>query len=130
MSQENAESIRAVYEGSARATFAPARNCSIRTSSAYSRDLLAGWEDFTRGVRPGFPKRDPFRGRSGLEAKEIVAAGDSVLVDVSQRGLGRTSGAPAEMRYFTLWSFRGGTVIRIESFRERPDALKAAGLSE
>jgi len=34
------------------------------------------------------------------------------------------------MHYFTLWSFRGATVIRIESFRERSAALEAAGLRE
>ena len=65
-----------------------------------------------------------------MEAEEILAAGDSVVVDVHQRGVGRVSGAPAELRYFTVWSFRGQTVIRIESFRERADALDAAGLRE
>jgi ketosteroid isomerase-like protein len=48
---------------------------------------------------------------------------------VRQRGIGSTSGVPTEMRYFTLWTFRGRRVIRIESFRERAEALEAAGLS-
>ena len=79
----------------------------------YTRDyLLRPWADFT------------------MEAEEIVEAGDSVLVHVHKRGVGRTSGVPAELRYFTLWSFRGRKVIRIESFRERAKALEAAGLSE
>ena len=43
-------------------------------------------------------------------------------------GAGRTSGAPAELRYLTLWTFRADKVIRIESFRVRDQALKAAGL--
>ena len=51
-------------------------------------------------------------------------------VSVHQRGVGRTSGVPTEMRYFTLWSFRGRKVIHLESFRERAAALEAAGLSE
>jgi hypothetical protein len=34
------------------------------------------------------------------------------------------------MRYFTLWTFRGRKVIRIESFPERAQALEAAGLRE
>jgi hypothetical protein len=34
------------------------------------------------------------------------------------------------MRYFQVWSFRGDKVIRLESFRERVDALEAAGLRE
>jgi ketosteroid isomerase-like protein len=80
--------------------------------SAYTRDLLKQWEDFT------------------MEAEEIAMASDSVLVSVRQHGMGRVSGAPTEMRYFTLWSFRGSKVIRVESFRERAEALEAAGLSE
>jgi hypothetical protein len=37
---------------------------------------------------------------------------------------------PVALRYFTVWSSRGNKVIRIESFRERDEALEAAGLSE
>jgi hypothetical protein len=40
------------------------------------------------------------------------------------------SGVPVELRYFTVWSFRGSKLIRIENFRERGEALEAAGLSE
>jgi len=40
------------------------------------------------------------------------------------------SGVPVELRYFTVWSFRGNKLIRIENFRERGEALEAAGLSE
>ncbi len=40
------------------------------------------------------------------------------------------SGVPTELPYFMLWSFRGRHVIRIESFRERAEALAAAGLAE
>jgi uncharacterized protein len=80
--------------------------------AAYTRSLLEPWTDFT------------------LEAEEIVAAGDSVLAAVRQRGVGSTSGVPTELRYFMLWSLRGRKVIRLESFRERAEALEAAGLSE
>jgi uncharacterized protein len=81
--------------------------------AAYTRDsLLRTWSDFT------------------MEAEEIVPVGESVLVGVRQRGIGRTSGVPTEARYFTLWTFRGPRVIRIESFRQRAEALEAAGLSE
>ncbi len=65
-----------------------------------------------------------------IEAEEIIATGDSVLAGVRQHGVGTGSGVPAEMPYFTLWSFRGRKVIRIESVRERAEALEAAGLSE
>jgi hypothetical protein len=34
------------------------------------------------------------------------------------------------MRYFQVWTFRGASVIRIESVIERADALEAAGVRE
>jgi ketosteroid isomerase-like protein len=139
MSHANVEAIRAVYErfseGDFRASadlldphvvlvlgpeFAPWLVASLdhdvlygtEAVATYTRGLLEDMADFT------------------MEAKEISAAGESVLVGVRQRGLGRASGVPTEIGYFTLWTFRGRKVIRIESFRERAEALEAAGLSE
>src|SRR2546423_11416424 len=117
MSQENVERIREVYarwsEGDFRAAvdlFDPHVLLVLGTEfaetgaylgpaaiAAYSRRLLESWTHLT------------------MEAEAIVAAGDSVLVDV-RRGAGRASGVPTEAGYFTLWSFRGRKVIRIESF--------------
>ena len=45
-------------------------------------------------------------------------------------GVGSESGAETEFRYFQVWSFRGRRVIRLENFRERSDALAAAGMEE
>jgi ketosteroid isomerase-like protein len=78
----------------------------------YTRGFLEPWEHVT------------------IEAEDLTAAGDSVLAAVRQRGTGNTSGAATEMRYFMLWSFRGGKVIRVENFRERNEALEAAGLTQ
>jgi ketosteroid isomerase-like protein len=137
MSQENVEVVREVYErwseGDFRASvelfdphvvlvlrpeFGPDSPDAVtylgpEAIAAYTRDnLLKTWTDFT------------------MKAEEIVAAGESVLVGVHQHGVGRASGVPTEMRFFTLWTFRGGKVIRIESFPERAEALEAAGLRE
>jgi len=63
-----------------------------------------------------------------MQAEEMLPAGDSVVVAVRQHGVGKVSGIPTEMQYFTVWSFRGPKVIRIESFRDRETACEAAGL--
>jgi ketosteroid isomerase-like protein len=65
-----------------------------------------------------------------MEAAEIVEAGDSVLVRVCQRSVGAASGVPTEIQYFTVWTFRGRKVIRLESFPERAEALEAVALRE
>jgi ketosteroid isomerase-like protein len=63
-----------------------------------------------------------------IGAEDIRPVGDSVLVRVVQRGTGRTSGVETELRYFQLWTFRGGRVIRIESISDADEACEAAGL--
>jgi len=68
--------------------------------------------------------------RLTIEAEEITDAGDSVVAAVVQRGVGDGSGAPTEFRYFHVWSFRGGKVIRLECVRQRAEALEAVGLRE
>ncbi len=80
--------------------------------SEFTRDWLSAVTDLT------------------LTADELIEAGDSVVVAVRQRGIGKGSGAPGEIRYFQVWSFRGGLVIRFQAFHHREDALEAVGLSE
>jgi ketosteroid isomerase-like protein len=65
-----------------------------------------------------------------ISGEEFLEAGDTVVVAVHQQALGPRSGAPVDMRYFQLWTFRAGTVVRIECIMEREDALEAAGLTE
>ena len=80
--------------------------------ATYTRDLLASWADFA------------------IEAEELIDAGDSVVAAVHQRGVGVTSGAVTDLRYFMVWTFRGDAVVRLESLLEREQALEAVGLRE
>jgi ketosteroid isomerase-like protein len=67
--------------------------------------------------------------RITIEAEELLPAGDSVVASVLQRGVGDASGAETELRYLQLWTFRGEVVIRLQNFRDRGAALRAAGIS-
>jgi ketosteroid isomerase-like protein len=80
--------------------------------ASYTRHLLGSWAEFT------------------IAAEDFVEAGDSVVVQVRQRGVGRSSGIATELDYFMAWTFRGDSVIRIESIGERSEALRVVGLSE
>jgi ketosteroid isomerase-like protein len=55
-------------------------------------------------------------------------APDRALATIDMRGRGRGSGVPAEMRFFQLWTFRDGRVVRMEMFDDRDKARRAAGL--
>jgi ketosteroid isomerase-like protein len=132
MSQENVEAVRRVYERWGEGDFHAAVDLFDPTCSWYWARSSPRPEHIS-APRQSRPTRVAcWRSWTHLtmEAEAIVAAGDSVLVDVRQRGAGRASGVPTEAGYFTLWSFRGRKVIRIESFGERSEALEAAGLSE
>ena len=130
MSQENIESLRRVYEGWARGDF---------TTSESLMD-----KNIVLVVTPSFPTEGVWVGLGGIEqhtaqvldawesltmaAESYKEAGDTVLVDVLQRGVGAGSGVSTEMRYFQLWSFRGGKVIRLEVIADEAEALEAVGL--
>ena len=67
--------------------------------------------------------------RVTIEPEELVAAGDSVFAAIVMRGGGVGSGAETAFRYFQVWTFRGGTLVRLENIRDREVALRAVGLA-
>ena len=75
----------------------------------YMRHFLGSWDRIT------------------IAAEDFIEAGDSVVVEVLQRGGGAESGAVTEFRYFHVWTFRGANVVRWENFRGREEALAAVG---
>ena len=132
MSPENLEAVRSVYERFGKGDFRA------------SLDVVDPLVLFV--LNPGFPESGTYLGLAELaeytrgflepwteitiEAEDLADAGDSVVATVMQRGIGSESGAATEFRYFQVWTFRGHRVVRLENFRERSDALEAAGLSE
>ena len=60
--------------------------------------------------------------------EEILDAGDEVVVVVFQRGVGRSSGVPVERRVGQVWTVRDGMAVRWQIFKDREEALAAAGL--
>jgi ketosteroid isomerase-like protein len=53
-----------------------------------------------------------------------------VVTLVRQSGRGRQSGVPIVIHFFQLHTIRDGKVRKIEYFRHRADALRAAGLAQ
>ena len=65
-----------------------------------------------------------------VNAEEIIDGDDRLVVASRLKGVGR-DGVKANMLVFQVWEFREGKVVRLTGgFRERGEALKAAGLSE
>lgn len=55
---------------------------------------------------------------------------ETVLAEFRLAGLGRDSGAPADMKVFDLYSIRNRMVYRRRTFYSREEALEAAGVQE
>jgi ketosteroid isomerase-like protein len=60
--------------------------------------------------------------------EEFVDAGDQVLVTVHYSARGRGSGIKYEERLFDVYTFSDGKCVRKQEFRERSEAIEAAGL--
>jgi ketosteroid isomerase-like protein len=132
MSQENVDVVRRIFDRWATGDF--------------GAGLAELDPEVTFVVRPPFPEavetvgpdgiRKYMRGfldnweRYAVEARTLRAAGDTVVADAVQRGVGKASRIEMEQEFFMLFTFRGGTIVRIESVLNEREALEAAGLSE
>jgi ketosteroid isomerase-like protein len=101
-------------------------------------------------IRPDvsrWPEAKPFRGREEFrrfnaeidqdwegggraEIKEILPAGDRVVVRTDSGGTGRASGIDLRSNLSAIFTVRDRQIIRIEFFFDHAEALEAAGLSE
>ena len=66
------------------------------------------------------------------EAEEVESAPteDRAVVALRLRGTGKGSGVDIDDRLFWVYELRGGRLYRISEYRDRAEALEAAGLSE
>ena len=136
MSVENVEIVRRIFR---------AIDDSDPASVLAAYDDNVEWDLSSSPFRNVLPKH-VVRGRDGLraffrerqeswesvvdECADLIDAGDRVISEVVTHGRGRKSGIEAEMKHYGVWTIRDGRVIRVEWFRERADALEAAGLSD
>jgi ketosteroid isomerase-like protein len=65
-----------------------------------------------------------------VELEWARGAGDEVVSVHRMRGRGRESGVETQADYAYVWTFREGRIVRIRSYGNTAEALKAAGLSE
>ena len=131
MSEENVEALRAAFELYAHGDFSPIG------ALGDDFDLVVSPEAVDAGTYRGEEARRwlrewvaSFEGMT-IEATEIIDSGDKVLVGMTQRGRDRRGGAASvEGHWWQVSTFRGAEIVKAEMFRERDQALEAAGLSE
>jgi ketosteroid isomerase-like protein len=75
------------------------------------------WRD-VRNVFGGY-RNDP---------EELIDAGDKVVAFICIRGRGTRSGVEVEARIAHLFTLSNGKILRVQSFEDRDEALRMAGL--
>jgi ketosteroid isomerase-like protein len=129
MSQENVELARQATGGMDE-LFELLDEYVVRDFRAYSLpdfpDVEMGRDAFVVMLRTFWGAFDEY----SLTARELIDAGQSVVVVFDEQGRGKGSGAVLQRQWAQVWTFRRGRIIRCESFRTREEALEAAGLSE
>ena len=63
-----------------------------------------------------------------MDVEQIIDAGDQVVAVVHERATGRGSGLEVDQHLAQVLTIQDGRVVRIESFTDRADAVKALGL--
>jgi len=85
-----------------------------------------GLEAMRAEMRPWFLTWSDYR----LEIERMVDADEHVVAIVRETGKGRSSGVRLDQRIGMVFTLRDGLIRRVRLFRDREEALEAAGLSE
>ena len=107
-------------------------------------EAVRGLGDDFEWIVPNHPEGEVRRGREGVaefvrdwvepwsdmdvEWSLDQVGPDQVLAIIDMRGHGRESGAPAEMHFAQLWTFRGTRAVRMVMYFDVDEARRAAGL--
>jgi ketosteroid isomerase-like protein len=89
-------------------------------------DIYTGIEGLMRFRRDIAEAWDRFE----LEIEDLFESGSLVVVFVRSIGIGRASGIEVDFRSAWLVTVSDQKITRLRLYRERREALKAAGLSE
>jgi ketosteroid isomerase-like protein len=133
MSQENVEIVQRVYEGvTARLEvpqelFDPDSELDQKDVPLDAIEVIHGLEAAQESMREYWEMFEDFH----IELIEVLHADEQQVVTAVQDG-GRMKGNDAEVwnRFFHVWTFGDGKIVRLSIHTDKNRALEAAGLSE
>jgi ketosteroid isomerase-like protein len=131
MSQENVEVVRRGYEHFARAGEPDPSLYALdvewhSVAEDPGQEVFHGVEGVKKLIAEVQEALDDFR----TEPFEFLDAGDQVVAGLIQRGRRKGSSAEVEMREWAVFLIREGRIAWVHEYRERAEALEAAGLRE
>jgi ketosteroid isomerase-like protein len=126
MSRQNVEVVRRLFDAYNRGDYDDAVAC-LAPDVVYEvgQEVSASGRDEVRAMWDRWETAwDEIR----TVPEEFIDAGDHVVVAVQYTGRGRGSGIEYHDRLFDVYTLRDGLCVHKLEFRDRSDALEAAGL--
>ena len=108
MSQENVDTLRAVYDEWGRGNFRAggelfdAHTVCVVDQESPEPGRYVGPAEIAAWMRVQLDHLETLT----VAAQEFIEAGDSVVVAVHRQAIGETSGTPVEDHHFHVWTFR------------------------
>ena len=92
------------------------------------RELVAEPDTYRgpEGIRRYFDSFYDAMDRVSFEPHDFIAVGELVVVPVTLRARGRTTGIETEQRLAQIWELREGKALRIEVYATLEEAMEAA----
>jgi ketosteroid isomerase-like protein len=130
MSAENIEVVRAIYDGWLRGELGLERmdpEMSMFEPAAIPGAASALGIDAVRRYMESFAN---YWEEIRFEPAEYIDAGDRVVVVAHLVGRGKGSGVAVRREWAYVWTVRDGKALRMESYGDRAEAVRAVGLEE
>lgn len=92
--------------------------------------LLLGTHRGNEAIRMIYEENQKTLAGYDVEPEELIDAGDKVVAVVKMVGAGSASRISLDEGFAFVFTMRNGRCVREQAFRNRQEALEAAGLSE
>jgi ketosteroid isomerase-like protein len=128
MSLGNVQVVRRLFDAYRRGDYADALAC-LASDVVYEtgQEIPAVGPD---AVREMWERWEAAWEEIDTVPEDFIDAGEHVVVTVHYSARGRGSGIRHDDRLFDVYTLRDGTCVHKREFRERSEALRAAGLTE
>ena len=128
MSEENVERIRAGFAAHSRGDIDAM--VELYDPDAVFETLLLGTHHGKEAIRRLYEENQTNQSGYAIEPVEMIDAGDKVVTVVQTRGTGPASQIALEDRFAFVHTMRNGLIVREQAFRNREEAVEAAGLTD
>jgi ketosteroid isomerase-like protein len=128
MSEENVERIRAGFAAHSRGDIDAM--VELYDADAVFETLLLGTHHGKEAIRRLYEENQTNQSGYTIEPVEMIDAGDKVVSVVQARGTGPASQIALEDRFAFVHTMSNGLIVREQAFRNREEALEAAGLAD